>query len=206
MGAKGLVYWEMANGRKAWFQSVGYISDKKVEYSDMFGKIRRKRLTGFSEKRKVHWHFAMDVYPYIVHDPIMFLRPHVVFTDDGIKPISSSLRMQRLRQGFCRSWWNDRWRDLMLAYTTYISDESGFIQIPVGSENFFVLDPKPSLLESPVSLDTEMETVITDDETDEQLDTLADMAELDNDYDIEEDENGEKDQIKCDEEWTADHE
>jgi hypothetical protein len=179
--ARGLRPYEMANGRKAWFPAVGYTSDGWTKYSDIRGVERRKRLVGRSAKRKVHWHFALEAWPSIGREPRIALKPHVVFTEDGRTPLADHKRMHQLRRGFCRSWWNPRWRDLMLAYTTLISNKSGSIELPVGSKQSFRISDRPMTFEAPVTLRTLRQSNIREDETDAELDALTDDLEWEGD-------------------------
>jgi len=109
---KGMLQYHLSNRRRCWFFPLGHFENDKVKYSDHAGKIRSKSLVGRSEKRNVYWHFAIEAQVQ-VNDQSIRLKPHVVFTEDGQIPISSVARQHSLRRGFCRSWWNDRWRDLL---------------------------------------------------------------------------------------------
>ncbi|WKZ33534.1 MAG: toll/interleukin-1 receptor domain-containing protein [Thermodesulfobacteriota bacterium] len=173
MEMKGLRAYELASGRKAWFAENGYRSNNVIKYFDLNGIERRKSLVGRSEKRKAFWHFAIDGWPTIGKEPTLMLRPHVVFTEDGKTQFSVQSRMHRLRRGFCRNWWNPRWRDLILAYTTMLSDEYQTIKLKVGSEQFFFINSRPALFNSPVSVSGLSKTYVPVDETDSQLDELS---------------------------------
>jgi hypothetical protein len=193
MRGKGLYPYEMANGRKAWFPLAGYTDDGWIRYMGADGAERRKRLVGCSEKRKVYWHFAAEMLPLVGRELRIVLKPHVVFTRDGLATLASDHAMHRLRRGFCRNWWNPRWRDLLLAYTTMITDESGSITVAVGSEQALVVDPRPTLFSMPVSPLGLLEPITADDETDSQLEAWA--ADLDwEGYDEEEDRAEDPDQ------------
>jgi hypothetical protein len=186
MRDKGLRSYEMANSGIAWLVSKGLIQGEWVKFADMDGVTRRRHLVGWSEKRKVYWHFAMQARPELGQTLRLALEPHVVFTADGSTSLSSQQRMHRLRRGFCKNWWNARWRDLMLAYTTFVANPNGMIPIPMGSEVSALIDARPFLFESPASLTglepSEYESV----ETDAELDAMAEDADWDMDEEAEE--------------------
>jgi len=184
MRQKGLHPYEMANGRYAWYLASEYRDKNCTPYADLDGVARRRKLVGYSNKRKVYWHFAVTVYPFIGHPPHLLLKAHVPFSEDGKKLLLSVKRMHRLRRSFCRSWWNDRWRELLLAYMSQISDEDGGIRLPVGSEQSIQVCPRPQVFELQVSVRGISTGFIGEDETDDELDRLADEAEMDADEDF----------------------
>ncbi len=194
MLAKGLRPYEMASGKKAWYPPVGYSPEGYTKYADMDGVIRKKHLVGRSDKRRVHWHFAMELWPSMGRELHLVLKPHVVFSEDGRTPLSSAAKMHRLRRSFCRSWWNARWRDLMLAYTTHVTDESGGITVPVGVGTAIIINPRPIYFNAPVSLSVKHFAPIGEDETDSQLDEMAE----DIDFSTEDDEEEVEDKVGTD--------
>jgi hypothetical protein len=118
----------------------------------------------------------------------LVLKPHVVFSADGKTPICSDKRMHRLRRGFCKSWWNARWRDLMLAYTSWVSGGRSFIEIPVGSEQNIELSYRPVIFESPVSLAGADTVCELEGEADIEIDEFVEDSDWAFDDDIEEEE------------------
>jgi len=187
MRQKGLHPYVMANGRHAWYFANGYRDKNSTPYADLDGVARRRKLVGYSEKRKVYWHYAVAVQPFIGRVPHLVLKAHVPFSEDGKKPLSSVKRMHSLRRSFCRSWWNDRWRELLLAYAAQVSDEDGTIRLPGGSEKSIQVCSRPQVFVSPVSVQGIGVVVTAEDETDEDLDRLADEAEMSADAELEED-------------------
>lgn len=109
---KGLRQYFLSNNRSCWYYKLDHFDNNKVVFEDHAGKSRKKTLVGRSEKRNVYWHFAIEAQVHI-NDKSIRLKPHVVFTEDGIEPFKSAAKQHSLRRGFCRSWWNDRWRDLL---------------------------------------------------------------------------------------------
>lgn len=129
--AKGLKRYEFANG-VGWYVPRGLIEKDTVYFNDRSGKRRHKRLAGRSEKRNVYWSFAVTIRPVVGDIWHLELKPQVVFTEDGLKPIDSKARMARLRKGFCKNWWNDQWRALLNAFLTHLGDDNREIVVPLG--------------------------------------------------------------------------
>lgn len=176
MKLKDLRPYEMSSGKMAWYPVTGYAPSDKAHFADIDGVLRWRKLIGKSEKRQVHWHFGVEALPSIGKEPFLTLKPHVVFSEDGKVPISSDKRMHRMRRGFCKSWWNARWRDLILAYTSWLSGGNSFIELPVGSDQSIKLCCRPITFESPVSLvglttASEIEADV-EAETDENVDDI----------------------------------
>ncbi|MEW8692241.1 MAG: toll/interleukin-1 receptor domain-containing protein [Candidatus Thiodiazotropha endolucinida] len=177
MREKGLHPYMMANSRQAWYLTDGYSADGWARYADMYGVSRRRRLVGKSGKRNVYWHFAMESLPSISRESHLVLKPHVVFTEDGKAPLASDKRMHSLRRSFCRNWWNARWRDLMLAYTSTITEEMQSIEIPVGTDQMIMVSPRPITFDLSVSLFSDDHYTTGEDETDAQLDEIAEDSD-----------------------------
>jgi hypothetical protein len=148
MAVKGLRSYPLSGRRVCWF----FPADTEPVTVSIGGnrKIRRK-LTGRSERRKVNWHFAIEANVALTPPQRIALVEHVIFTQDNGEPVDSKAVAHRLRRGFCKSWWNDRWRDLLLAALREIS--GGAATIPLTwPENLLAVSASPVELVSPVSL------------------------------------------------------
>jgi len=173
MKERGLRPYELSSGRKAWYPAGGYADGNWMKFLDIAGAQRRKRLVGRSNQRKVNWHFAVEAVPYIRRESKVILKPHVVFTEDGVSPLASASRMHSLRRGFCKNWWNERWRGLLLAYAALIADETGTLILPVGDGQQFIINSRPLMFEAPVHLGGISREAIAEDQTDSELDEMA---------------------------------
>lgn len=61
-------------------------------------------------ERKRFWHFAVQARPMTYPDYAYAIKPHVLFSDDGIKIWTDEMRLQRARRRQCKDWWNPEWR------------------------------------------------------------------------------------------------
>ena len=124
----------------------------KKPFADIFGEQRKKQVVGYSGKNLVYWHYAVEPKAIYGNHPRFCLIPHVVFTEDGLNPLADKTKMHRLRRGFCRSWWNPRWRDLLLLYAELLSDNQLTMDIPVSPNENIVCDSRPQIFSSRYSL------------------------------------------------------
>ena len=187
MRQKGLEPYEISDGRNAWYPINGYSEKNRTYYTDTEGVKRWRKLVGKSKKWNIYWHFAVAAHPFIRPVPYLMLKAHVPFTEDGKELLPSHKRMHSLRRSFCRNWWNDRWRELLLAYVEMVSNKTDGIKLQVGSNQYIQICPQPQVFEMPVSIQGINETPIVKDETDEELDQLAvrEGLEVEDDLDVE---------------------
>lgn len=148
---KGLLPYQFANST-GWYVPRGLIDKDTVRFLDRTGKWRRKRLSGRSEKRNVYWSFALTLHPVVGRRWHLELKPQVVFTEDGRRPVESKAKMARLRKSFCKNWWNDQWRTLLNAYVQFLADEGGEIYIPLGGSGTLIVAGELMAFEAPTSI------------------------------------------------------
>lgn len=153
MKDRGLLPYHLSSFNTAWFLPLGFTTQDSFQYVDIDHKTRKKKLVGRSERLKVYWHFAVSARPQFGRLMRFALRTHVVFTFDGRTPLSSGERMHAFRRSFCRSWWNERWRGLLLAYLSNLSDQGGQISLQVAPSCNVYLGGLPILFKSPISLE-----------------------------------------------------
>ena len=149
--SRGLRPYQISSGAVAWFVPKGLLESDRVSFLDVAGKSRRKQLLGWSDRRKVHWHYAVELRPALGRFPRMVLRSHVVFTQDGATLLDSEERMHSLRRRFCKNWWNDRWRDLGVAYLSWLAG-GAIMDLPCGNTAAVTVSAIPKVFEAPVSL------------------------------------------------------
>ncbi|MBV2149056.1 toll/interleukin-1 receptor domain-containing protein [Sphingobium sp. AS12] len=170
---KGLLPYAFANST-GWYVPRGLIEKDTVTFVDRTGRKRRKRLSGRSEKRKVYWSFAVTMHPVVGRRWHLELKPQVVFTEDGIKPVENKATMARLRKSFCKNWWNDQWRTLLNAYIRFLADEDGDIHIPLGVGAAMVVAGELMAFEAPTSI---VGDSIAIEEEEAETDTAADQLD-----------------------------
>lgn len=160
----GMHAFELSNRRRAWYFEHGALPNDRVNWIDSRGKSRRKNIVGYSSKKSVYWHLAIEAKPVLSPKPLIILKMHVVFSANGRTPLGDATKMHALRRRFCKSWWNDSWRDLMLA---------ALFELSKGSKSIIRQDPLLTgglhVGSSPMKVPVPF-SVISQDATEEMLD------------------------------------
>ncbi len=172
MEAKGLLPFQMADNSVAWFFPKDLVDKDNAYFIDQTGKRRRKAMVGRSEKRGVYWHLGFIAKPVVNDTPHFVMKAAIIFTLDGKTPLDSVEKMHRLRRGFCRNWWNEQWRNLMLAYVAWIADEGATITLPMGDFANVTVDASPVPFTSPIccpdpAVKTKTQALASDPDEDE---------------------------------------
>jgi len=127
---------------------------------------------------KRHWHFALSAKAALHPEPVMMLRTHVLFSDDGLHLWESPAAMHRARRTQCKGWWNDDWRDRLLASMAWLASGGATIALPLGDTVHAKVSARPVEFSSPIALN---EQALDDG-------SLEDAARDSGDDDSEEDE------------------
>jgi hypothetical protein len=174
---KGLHRYSLSSGKQAFFFPAESEYMGMVKFPDIHGQVRKRQIVGLSQKNSVYWHFAVEAKILFGRNPKISLIPHVVFSEDGKNPLADKNKMIRLRRGFCKMWWNDRWRDMLLAYLYVLSGGDLVINLAVGSVSAIGLASRPNFFISPVSL-VGQEFIDESVEQDIAIDTEHDEKDL----------------------------
>jgi hypothetical protein len=175
---KGLNPFEFSAGKLAWWPTKNRATVNMLTYSWPGGPSGRRQLVGESKVRHVFWHYGVNCWART--SPIRHIRvgAHVVFTTDGQTLVGDPKRIHKMRRSFCKSWRNDKWRDLLLAFWHWIGEGALALDIPMGEDVALKLKLPPLSLEAPfgvMALDDHHEG--PDYEEDEEV--PEDEAELD---------------------------
>ncbi len=169
--ARKMQTYELANGALCYWFRMGDVQDDTIKFTGARGQAASRQVVGYSSvtatkdgvKTKRFWHFAFQGKPYLYPFIGYVLKPHVLFSDDGITLWESKDRLHKARRRNCRSWWNPKWRDLIFASASYLAGEDGLIDVPVGSEVEIQIEIYPMQFESPVSFDDPEKISATDE-------------------------------------------
>lgn len=173
----GLLGVTFAQGRAAYFVAAEDGGGQRIPFKGPTGIKGTRALNGYSVKNSVYWHYAPEFYPQIGKRLSFSVSPHVIFSEDGRTPLDDVARAHRLRRRFCKNWWQDRWRDLMLAYLTRLSGDSGAIAVALGPSAFITISTDPDQFIAPVTAsaptsepvaDEPEDIAVEDDEADDE--------------------------------------
>jgi hypothetical protein len=142
---RGLRLYPMANKRRCLFFPVN-LAPNRVHFATPDITSWRS-LTGVS--RGAYWHFGMTAYVRDFGGLNLAIGSHVVSSDDGITPWSSDTAQHRARRRIAKNWWNDRWRDLLLAAASWMAEDGEAISFEVAAGEQLEIAATPKIVEAP---------------------------------------------------------
>jgi hypothetical protein len=190
---RGLAIHEMANNAWSFYFIKDQVPRDRLDFIGVDGLAAHRYVMGYktmrsadAEKKLRHWHFGLSAKPFVY--PIMAygIKAHVLFSDDGKEIWESDKRLQRARMSQCKNWWNDDWRDRILATMHWLSLGKGTIDIPVGKGAAIKVSKSPQLFTSNVSFIEPSKSASASDETLASAEEDFEFDELDGDEDEEE--------------------
>jgi hypothetical protein len=137
---KGLWKAKLSSQRIAFFLPL-YKDLKPVKfqypYSPTKKAPKRKSICGKFEDIG-NWHYAISIQT-ILHPFVGFsLKSHLIFTEDGSKIISDTKKSHSYRRRKGKRFFNEEWRDLLLAFLQRLKGENGEIKIKVSTEEDYL--------------------------------------------------------------------
>lgn len=168
LSKKGLNRLDLSN-ETAFF--VGADPEFKVRYIDPLGrKTAPVKLVG-KTKRGIY-NIAISATSALTPFHHLETRMHVGFTKDGHKLIAEGERATKLRNSFCRSFWNDRWRRVYFALVQYLSDSEGRLFLETGgTQPIEVSEPRNISVYYAITTDPVEQNAIEDDGDLSEFDT-----------------------------------
>jgi hypothetical protein len=147
--ARGLLPVEFANGQTGWFFPDGLAPANKIACETVDGRRIRRSVSG--KFKALRWHLCLLAKPRIWPSLVYRIHANVVLSEDGRTPIPGEKTHKRRRR-LTKSWWNDVWRDRLLAAMNFLADDKASIIVQVGHVQFTV-STWPLLANVPVSYD-----------------------------------------------------
>nr|WP_281719741.1 toll/interleukin-1 receptor domain-containing protein [Nitrosomonas nitrosa] len=181
MARKGCLSFEMPGNRLAWYLPISDQGITRVQFTDLAGQQRKKALQGRSEVLKANWHLAVVARPVVRPTLQYVLSLHVVFTEDGRTPVGDAKRMHAMRRRFCKNWWQKQWRDLLLAYLTFVTQGETYVELKVSHDESISVPVRPSLFLSKMTFLEGVATPIEPEDPPEPTDLADDLDEFDED-------------------------
>jgi hypothetical protein len=121
------------SGKKLAFFRPKYNEKESVSFFYPFSsqkKPKRKQIFGIFEKIGF-WHYAVSpqtiLFPFVGFS----LKSHIVFTTDGVQLITDEKKVHAYRRKKGKRFFNEEWRDMLLAFMQGMKDENGEIKIKV---------------------------------------------------------------------------
>lgn len=170
MATKGLLPYALANRRAYWYIPWSISPGKQLAFTDPAGRKGKRALSGESMKLGVRWHFAVTPNIVFSPEPRVGLGYSVIFTKDGEVPLEDKAKAHRFRRSFCKNWWQDRWRDMLSAYTDFLTDGGKEFLVPLSPDRTLNVSAQAATYNAEVSAP---EPVRADDLPDELVDRLS---------------------------------
>jgi hypothetical protein len=148
--AAGLQRFEFAQKSAAWWPALDRIGEDFITFPSPLGGTGRRQLTGTS--LELRWHYGVSAIPRLGTHPSFTLINRVIFTTEGRTPVADALRMHRLRRSRCKSWYSDRWRDLLLAFAHWLAHPNDTIRLSCGGNAPIKVGAHPRIYVSDVRL------------------------------------------------------
>ncbi len=154
----GLLRHELANGKQCFAFPDGLIEGNEISFQSHSGRKGRRGVVGFKTRTNAqgeswlrHWHFAIEPIPGFLPGPMTMIRTHVLFSEDGKTLWTNANRLLRARRDQCRNWWNDAWRDRVLAVMSWLANGEDVIRLDVGPTEPISIEREPLEFVSTVS-------------------------------------------------------
>lgn len=181
MHRRGLLPVDFASGARGWFFPDGLIS-KSVKIALPNGHKVDRVLSGKFKDRR--WHLCLVAQPKLWPDALYRVHANVAVTTDGKTPLPGE-QLQRIRVRLTRSWFNDKWRDMLLAAMGWLTEGADTLNLAAMGERLSV-SSLPMTFDFPVSFVAEEDRQTEEDETGQiTLSEEFDSA-FDSDPDVEE--------------------
>ena len=155
----GLVAVDFASGARGRFFPDGLI-DGRVQLKLADGHRIDRVLSGKFKDRR--WHLCLVAQPKLWPDALFRVHANVAVTIDGHTPIPGE-QLQRIRLRLTRSWFNDKWRDMLLAAMGWLADGQEALDIAASGERL-TISSMPITFAFPVSFAAEENRQAEEDE------------------------------------------
>ena len=130
--ARGLKPVEFANGETGWYFPDDLVPGNRVSLVAPDGRRIRRTMTG--KFRKLRWHLCLRARPRVWPALVFRIRGNVVLSENGALLPGEKTHRRRLR--LTRSWWNDVWRDRLLAAIHFLADGGTSVPMEAGNVGF----------------------------------------------------------------------
>jgi hypothetical protein len=187
MGARGLMSYEMANKKIAWWFPLGTPEDGQLRYSDLSGKSRRRAVMGTRGKKEAedgtdvpryYWHLGFTGAAFIGDTSHIVLRPRIIITEDRVEPLDNKTKLNSVRRGVTSMWFNDKWRGLIMGYCAWLVDDSKRIKLNAGERGEIIVGPLPMEFDVPVGIATDPASHIPTDDEEERYEAEETILRL----------------------------
>ena len=155
---RGLGIHPMANDNWCFYFVKDQVEKDRLDFTGVDSQPAHRYIMGYRTlqtadggRRLRHWHFGLSAKAMVYPTLAFGIRAHVLFSYDGKEIWKSTDRLHRARMSQCRNWWNDDWRDRVLATMNWLAEGEDAISVPLGREALVKVRKAPLLFTSEVS-------------------------------------------------------
>lgn len=184
---KQLPAYMMANSQTCFYFNGDLVADDTIYFQTPEGGRGWRSVVGLKtllRGRVRYWHYGITAKPILRPEPIFVLKGHVLFSDDRQALWDNKTATAKARRNQCSNWWNDEWRDRLLATMAHLGAHSGSIALPLSADRALTVPTIPITFDSPVSYLTPKELkkediddyILEDEDEDDEIDGLGAVA------------------------------
>lgn len=130
--ARGLKPVEFASRETGWYFPDDLVPANRISFIAPDGRRIRRTMSG--KFRKLRWHLCLQAKPRIWPSLVFRIRGNVVLSDNGA--ILPGDKTHKRRRRLTRSWWNDVWRDRLLAAVHFLANGQAEVPMEAGNVRF----------------------------------------------------------------------
>lgn len=146
---KGLksIYWKHTCD---WWFPNNLIQDNKIYFTNYYDKKTYRVIVGKS--KQYVWHFCFR-YRLRKSNNIFYIEisPRTIYTDNKDVVIPSDSKLNRLRISRTKTWYNEKWRDLLIGFMYWLNNGND-ITINCGNDNDLLCSWKPEFFSSEIKI------------------------------------------------------
>ncbi|MBE0608670.1 MAG: toll/interleukin-1 receptor domain-containing protein [Dehalococcoidia bacterium] len=149
---RGFQPYQMSQRNSCFYLPHDFSDKNRVFFDNHDGRRSYRQLVGQNARRNGtrYWHFAVSAHVRFAEPPVLVLSTHAVFSGDGRVAWSDPARQHRARRQLSRSWWNEEWRDRLMAAAYFLSD-GGSASLCLSPTSSIRVSPLPVRFDSQVS-------------------------------------------------------
>ena len=131
---KGMVKTEFSGKKYVFYQPKYGHKFPYIEFAyppATMTKNKKKTMGGTYKRNQGCWHYGISLLPILFPYIGVSVKSHLVFTQDGYKPEKSQTKQHSYRRNKGKNFFNEEWRDLLLAFIFSLRNDNGNIELVV---------------------------------------------------------------------------
>ncbi len=181
---RSLMTYQLANEATCFYFTTGLVPKDRVTFLGVDGRSTYRQMVGYKtipapkgeSRARRYWHFGVQAKPLVYPELAFIIKPHVLFSSDGVHLWDSKPRLHAARRSQCKDWWNADWRDRILATMHWLANANGQIELELSTTSQALVSSHPLAFDSPCSY--------RDSESSPSTDEVDDFDEEDGPEDV----------------------